>query len=249
MPMSSLTPIQLTGVRYGTTVDAGAFETTDDSAISPSSKRRTATPRTKERERDSGRRRRTAHMPAPLSRGSRRDRARQTSIEREPEPVSEAVDVESSRRGASSHTKKRSKQAAQGSLPARIVAWFGARPARIYVLAAIGLAVMVAISLYKPVRDYYTAMRDHEVLEARYEELSTYNEELLHDINYLQSSEGIEDEARRHGYVMPGETGVAVEGLGEDGLLAGDDAPSEVQEGPWYQRVLDFIFGYTPSEW
>ena len=53
-------------------------------------------------------------------------------------------------------------------------------------------------------------------------------------------SEGIQDEARKRGYVSEGETGVKVEGLDESSSSSDLSSDSD----PWYITVLDFVFSY-----
>ena len=64
-------------------------------------------------------------------------------------------------------------------------------------------------------------------------------DEYQQDIDRLQTREGIEDEARKRGYVSEGETGVIAEGLPED--QEAEEAPAEL---PWYLAVGDFVFQY-----
>ena len=72
------------------------------------------------------------------------------------------------------------------------------------------------------------------------------------EVDRLQSREGIEDEARKRGYVLPGEQPVMVEGLEVDDRGTADSSASAVQsrsdDNPWYIDVLDFIFSYEAPE-
>lgn len=116
------------------------------------------------------------------------------------------------------------------------------------------LAVLVVIAaivvgvLWGPARAYYLAWRESGVLKVEYEALAQQNEALDHDLDRLQSLEGIEDEARRRGYVYPGEEALVVDGVEEQ--RASD--PDQVQEAvdayeasqPWYVGLLDSMFGY-----
>ena len=121
--------------------------------------------------------------------------------------------------------------------------------------AILALAIITAIvfSVFGPIRDYYVAVRTQQDLAAYYAALEDSNDNLKDDISRLQSKEGIEDEARRRGYVMEGETSVVVRGLDADATgeifstqnsaqTAATKASAE--EEPWYTQVLDFLFGY-----
>jgi cell division protein FtsB len=120
------------------------------------------------------------------------------------------------------------------------------------LIAAIIVALALSM-LYVPVRNLYIANRRTEVLEQTYGVLMDENEQLESEVAYLQTEEGVETEARKHGYVAQGETKVRVEGLPEDNsdeqeliLRVGDvELPDE---RPWYTRLTDAIFGYDPTE-
>lgn len=107
-------------------------------------------------------------------------------------------------------------------------------------LIALAVAAVVALALYEPARGLYSAWRTQGIREAQLEQLNESNEEYRSDIDRLQSREGIEEEARKRGYVTEGETSVIVEGLPEDDSSSADDAA----ENPWYIGLLDTIFRY-----
>lgn len=109
---------------------------------------------------------------------------------------------------------------------------------------AIVLAVVavVFIMLYRPTRDLYIAWRTGYSLESRYEALAQENEELNDDLERLMTREGIEDEARERGYVLPGETSVRVEGLEED-----PEEAAAANEIPWYIHVGDAFFFFEAN--
>ena len=99
---------------------------------------------------------------------------------------------------------------------------------------------VVAGALDPPAQDLYCAWRDQEAHE---QQLETLNEDISQyqgDIDRLQTREGIEDEARKRGYVAEGETSLVVEGLPEDEGEDQDDTPDK----PWYLALGDFIFQY-----
>ncbi len=116
------------------------------------------------------------------------------------------------------------------------------------IAIVIVVAALVVGVLWGPARAYYLAWRESEVLKVEYAALVAQNEALDHDLDRLQSLEGIEDEARRRGYVYPGEEALVVKGV-EDQQQTD---PSLVQRAvdeyeanqPWYVLWLDAMFGY-----
>ena len=118
-------------------------------------------------------------------------------------------------------------------------------PKALLVIVAL---VVVVFALFGPVRDYYVAMRSGQDLQAYYDALAAQNEELGEDISRLQTREGVEDEARKHGLVSEGETGVVVEGIG-DSVSAPLPAVEMEDTRPWYTKALDGFFGYEYGSW
>lgn len=91
------------------------------------------------------------------------------------------------------------------------------------------LIVVVGLSLYFPIRDYYVAYRTSDILARQLELREEYNERLETDVDQLLSTEGIENAARENlGLVMPGEKRIDVVGSVGDGSdvsdAEGDDA-------------------------
>jgi hypothetical protein len=117
----------------------------------------------------------------------------------------------------------------------------------VIAIVIVAAALVVGV-LWGPARAYYLAWRESEVLKVEYAALVAQNEALDHDLDRLQSLEGIEDEARRRGYVYPGEEALVVKGV-EDQQ---ETDPSQVQRAideyeankPWYVSWLDSMFGY-----
>lgn len=109
----------------------------------------------------------------------------------------------------------------------------------IKVLALVAVAFAM---LYRPARGLYIAWRTGYTLESRREALAEENRELEEEVEQLMTREGIEDAARKHGYVMPGETSVKVEGLEEE--PAPEPADETAQDLPWYIHVGDLFFFY-----
>ncbi len=125
-------------------------------------------------------------------------------------------------------------------------------PAARRAIVVLGFLAIVVVFLYGPVRSLYAATRDEQVYTAQLAELNASNAELRAEVDRLQSREGIEDEARKRGYVLPGEQPVMVEGLEVDDRGTADSSASAVQsrsdDNPWYIDVLDFIFSYEAPE-
>ena len=105
---------------------------------------------------------------------------------------------------------------------------------------AVGVFVAVVLLLYGPAATYYRAWRAGLDLQAQYDALAQSNDQIKQQNDALLTREGIEEEARRRGYVGAGETGVVVEGLPDDSASSSDATP----EYPWYVGVGDVIFGY-----
>lgn len=104
----------------------------------------------------------------------------------------------------------------------------------------VGVLVAAAVLLYGPAATYYRAWRAGLDLQAQYDALAQSNDQIQQQNDALLTREGIEEEARRRGYVGAGETGVVVEGLPDDSASSPDATP----EYPWYVGVGDVIFGY-----
>jgi cell division protein FtsB len=109
----------------------------------------------------------------------------------------------------------------------------------------IALAVVVAVvaALYGPAQRYYVSVRTTQDLQVKYAALKSQNKDLQSDVDTLMSKEGIEDQARKNGYVYPGEKGVEVKGLKEDGKDP-SAAITYKDDRAWYTKVLDVLFGY-----
>ncbi len=111
------------------------------------------------------------------------------------------------------------------------------------LIAALVLGVLMA--MYGPVQTYYRAWRAGQDLQAQLDELNASNEQYKDDIQALQTREGIEDEARRRGYVTNGETKVVVDGLndGSDDSSQSSDGDQQAQK-LWYIELGDKVFHY-----
>lgn len=123
---------------------------------------------------------------------------------------------------------------------ARTIKEFAARHA-IVAIVLVSLVLIVA-AVFGPAKTYYLAWRTGNDLQSTYDGLTQSNENLQSELERLQSKEGIEDEARKKGYVNAGETPVKVEGLPDDSASNDEGA-----EKPWYIQLGDTVFGYSAS--
>ena len=118
----------------------------------------------------------------------------------------------------------------------------------IALLVTVTLAICVAM-LYGPVRTYYAAWRDSCRLEIAYDVVKGQNSELNHEISRLQSREGIEDEARRRGFVHPDEealvTDVPPVASTTDPEVVNQKLAAYEEQQPWYIHTLDSLLGYS----
>ena len=105
---------------------------------------------------------------------------------------------------------------------------------------AVGVLVAAVLLLYGPAATYYRAWRAGLDLQVQYDALAQSNDQIQQQNDALLTRKGIEEEARRRGYVGAGETGVVVEGLPDDSTSSSEATP----EYPWYVGVGDVIFGY-----
>ena len=106
---------------------------------------------------------------------------------------------------------------------------------------------MLVVGFYTPIQSYYHAVRDAQELQVTQQQIEEEHKNLNDDIQRLQTPEGIKDKAHERGYVSDDENSVSVEGVGG---TTPDDKPKERQrpENPWYIKVFDTIFGYTPTD-
>ena len=120
------------------------------------------------------------------------------------------------------------------------------------VIVALLILAVAAVAIFGPLRDYYVAWRDAGVLQVEYEVLSTINEDLTSDVERLNTLEGIEDEARRRGYVYPDEEALVVEGIEEKDPVEQEELKRALDEYdqslPWYIHTLDGVLGYSPKQ-
>ena len=130
------------------------------------------------------------------------------------------------------------------NLPERIRAILRAHKKLTIFICIVGVLL---IGFYGPVQGYYRAIRDAQELQITQQEVEKEHKNLNEDVNRLQTQEGIQDKAHERGYVSEGETSVSVEGVGN---TTTDDKQKEQKrpENPWYIKLLDFVFGYVPTD-
>lgn len=148
------------------------------------------------------------------------------------------------------HAKKRAvrKEEKSSSKLQQLAAWYSKLGNYRALLMVLGGIVLVVVALYSPLRSWYAAQRDAELYTKQLQTLKNDNAALQENVTRLQSKEGIEDEARKRGYVVQGETSVTINGM-KDGGEAKADASKNSLDGvatddPWYIKVLDAVFLY-----
>ena len=144
--------------------------------------------------------------------------------------------------GQNRHKAREKKQVV--NLPERIRTILRAHKKLTVFICIVGVLL---IGFYGPVQGYYRAIRDAQELQITQQEVEKEHKNLNEDVNRLQTQEGIQDKAHERGYVSEGETSVSVEGVGN---TTTDNKPKEQKrpENPWYIKLLDFVFGYVPTD-
>lgn len=107
----------------------------------------------------------------------------------------------------------------------------------------LGVVIFLLVGLYPPIRGYYHAVREHDELLVNQQKLEEDKKRLESEVNSLQTKEGIEEKAREQGYVSEGEESARVVGLDKKK----DDNTAQHPEYPWYVKVGDFVFGFSPG--
>lgn len=126
-------------------------------------------------------------------------------------------------------------------------------------LVIFAVIAAVILSLYGPIRSWYVAQRRTQDLQAQYAQLNSANSVLQGEVSSLQTQEGIEDEARKHGYVEEGETPVTITGEGSEvteDSSDGSDSTSDTISGTstataetdGLTKFLDGLFQYKFEE-
>ena len=119
--------------------------------------------------------------------------------------------------------------------------------------AAIVVTLVLVLMLYPPARAYYGAVRTNGVLSSQLSDINASNSTMQSQVDSLMTREGIEDEARRRGYVSEGDTPVDMSGVDDTGCPSADTTVTQPSssasnpDNPWYIGVLDALFRYDPS--
>ena len=108
----------------------------------------------------------------------------------------------------------------------------------------LGVVIFLLVGLYPPIRGYYHAVREHDELLLNQQKLEEDQKRLESEVQGLQTKEGIIDEAHKQGLVSGGEESAQVEGLDKKK----DENTVQRPEYPWYIKVGDFVFGFTPGD-
>ena len=90
----------------------------------------------------------------------------------------------------------------------------------------------------------YHAVREHDELLLNQQKLEEDQKRLESEVHGLQTKEGIIDEAHKQGLVSGGEESARVEGLDKKK----DENTVQHPDYPWYIKVGDFVFGFTPGD-
>ena len=108
----------------------------------------------------------------------------------------------------------------------------------------LGVVIFLLVGLYPPIRGYYHAVREHDELLLNQQKLEEDQKRLESEVQGLQTKEGIIDEAHKQGLVSGGEESARVEGLDKKK----DENTVQSPDYPWYIKVGDFVFGFTPGD-
>ena len=108
----------------------------------------------------------------------------------------------------------------------------------------LGVVIFLLVGLYPPIRGYYHAVREHDELLLNQQKLEEDQKRLELEVQGLQTKEGIIDEAHKQGLVSGGEESARVEGLDKKK----DENTVQRPDYPWYIKVGDFVFGFTPGD-
>ena len=108
----------------------------------------------------------------------------------------------------------------------------------------LGVVIFLFVGLYPPIRGYYHAVREHDELLLNQQKLEEDQKRLESEVQGLQTKEGIIDEAHKQGLVSGGEESARVEGLDKKK----DENTVQHPDYPWYIKVGDFVFGFTPGD-
>ena len=113
-------------------------------------------------------------------------------------------------------TVSRTKMRRSSSLPIKRRRFVLRRSSRQLMTVVIVVAVAIALGSWlvgkviRPIMLVSNEQRERDSVVTEYKTLSKENDELRRQLRYLQTPRGIEHEARKHGFVMPGEVTLVI---------------------------------------
>ena len=174
-------------------------------------------------------------------------------------PSSASLKKPSKKRRPSRELKRQSEKLAReskgrgtrgkGSAGARAVEMRSNATRRRYVVVACVVVALACVALlYPAARTYYESKRIEQRTEAQLQATDERNAEIQRQNDYLQTDEGIEDQARKGGgYIKPGEEGVVITNGGKESGTT-TQLPEQVDldqihaPSTWYYDILDAFF-------
>lgn len=128
--------------------------------------------------------------------------------------------------------------------------WLSSLSRPVLVLLLLAALAATVWSFYPVARVQYREERGYAQLKAEYDSVQARNARLKKQVARLQTSAGVEDEAREDGLVLPGEHPVVVtdksqpatQAIAQKDFQVEPEQQVEAAQGPW-TPVLDFIFG------
>ncbi len=119
---------------------------------------------------------------------------------------------------------------------------------RFIVVGSVVVVLVCAGLLYPAGRTYYESVRTDQRSAAQLAAIEARNAEIQRQNDYLQTDEGIEDQARKEGgYVREGEEGVVITN-GDSSTDRNTQLPDQVDldrihaPSTWYYDILDAFF-------
>ena len=133
------------------------------------------------------------------------------------------------------------------ALPRQVKSVFWRRPLNVGIILVVLL--VVGLVIYPVLQDWWKVRRDNQVLVAENQAVLDRNAQIAQMIATLNTPEGIESRAREQfGWIMPGEQGVNVLGLGpldRSSAVPPSIAPDSIHpEVDWWTATVDFLLGY-----
>lgn len=116
------------------------------------------------------------------------------------------------------------------------------------LLLAVLVLFLVVVNLVGPVHEFYIARRTGDILQEKKELIDKKNKDLEASRDELLTEEGITNEARRRGYVAPGEVGVSVEGAEPTSTENPGSVVEYEDTRGWLQKSIDDVFGFNPQD-